>query len=52
MGLTLLHLLVSGPGRMAEDRGMRTRSFLLAALVAALLLSAAVRPGRPAGAST
>ena len=43
----LLHLLVGGPGADAEDRGMRTRSFFLAALVAALLLLAAV----PAGAA-
>jgi hypothetical protein len=42
----LLHLLVSGPGRMTEDRGMRTRSFLLAALVAALLGSIAAVPAR------
>ena len=45
--LGLLHLLVGGRGRMAEDRGMRTRSLFLTALVAALLLLVAV----PAGAA-
>ena len=47
-----MHLLVSGPGRMTEDRGMRTRSFLLAALVAALLSSIAAVPAGAAGPGT
>jgi hypothetical protein len=36
-GPGLLHLLMGGPWPMPDHRGMRTRSLLLAALVAALL---------------
>jgi hypothetical protein len=52
VGLALLHLLMVTPGRMAEDRGMRTRSFLLAALVAALLSTLAAVPAGAAGPGT
>ena len=42
----------AGPGRLPSIGGMRTRSFLLAALVAALLLCAAAVPAGAAGPGT